>query len=71
MNFIIRKELAGTERYIVVDRHFARTFNPGAVRYDPDINYATRFEDRQDAERWVSALCGGSDGSFMIVSIPT
>jgi hypothetical protein len=67
MRFMIRKELAGAVRYIVVGRMLEHTFDPNVVSYDPEIRQATIFHARGDAERWVSALSSESTGSFTII----
>jgi hypothetical protein len=68
MPFVLRKDHPGGSypTYVAVAPGFESHIRPQSVTYDPDLERATRFQTREDAER-VRAMLSGGQGTVTII----
>ena len=73
MKFVLYKmyadpEMSGSTRFVSVREGFENYIYRDSVRYEPDIDRATRFDTRYQATLWQAAL-DGIGGRIHVVEV--
>jgi hypothetical protein len=70
MPFVLRKDYPGGTypTYVAVVPGFESHVQPQSVNYDPELERATRFQTREEAEQVQVKLSGGQ-GTITIVPV--
>jgi hypothetical protein len=70
MPYVLRKDYPGGSypTYIAVGAGYENHIGRLSVKYDPDLENATRFQTRQEAER-VQAMLSGGQGTITVIEV--